>query len=69
MSHTCASAVDDVRCGEADLNHRGFSDPVAFWCLVTQLDTQALRRSGAHGSNLLIGLVAEEGLEPPTRGL
>ena len=37
--------------------------------VVTQIDTQALPRGEAKLPNLLIGLVAEEGLEPPTRGL
>jgi hypothetical protein len=48
---------------------RGFSDPVAFWCLVTQIDTQAVREAAMMERKTLIGLVAEEGLEPPTRGL
>jgi len=39
---------------------RGFSDPVAFWCLVTQIDTQAVRGVVSTGRKVLIGLVAEE---------
>ena len=38
-------------------------------CLVTQIDTQGLPDGARARANSLIGLVAEEGLEPPTRGL
>ena len=40
-----------------------------FLLVVTKIDTQALPRGEAKLPNSLIGLVAEEGLEPPTRGL
>ena len=44
----------------------------AFCFLVTQIDTQALLQGALTDqkqAQTLIGLVAEEGLEPPTRGL
>ena len=37
--------------------------------VVTQSDTQALPEGPRDRAKSLIGLVAEEGLEPPTRGL
>jgi hypothetical protein len=42
---------------------------VVFAYLVTQIDTQAMRGVVNMRDKSLIGLVAEEGLEPPTRGL
>jgi hypothetical protein len=37
--------------------------------VVTQIDTHGMPDGARTTANALIGLVAEEGLEPPTRGL
>src|SRR5262249_13983164 len=60
--HQLPAAISAIsgRRGGIEPPTRRFSDPATFWCVVTQIDTQALQDGARARAKSLIGLVAED---------